>query len=835
MEKDYKSSFDQTVSQEINLDEERELENNFNKFLFDIKSNLAKCKYRKVIEDIESSEEFFVNCKHIWKIKEMKIRSMLKIANRKIIKNNDPSASGYNNINTAREIENWLTHIDGEIDLLNRDIQNNLTCQEMSEETEIMIEISVQLLMENIYLCALFYKNEKNMDDCCAALAFGRRLIRDYIDYSKDPRTLNISQKIYLFISSCLIGDNDFENAKTYLSLCLSLCFKELFMRVDVLEGLHYSTLTKSQIHYFYKNFLNISIAFYQRGACEEYMGSTVRAIESYKQSRWFVMKFVYNTNPELAQFICDVEKRALKYDSIIKNIKEKAENQKLKSMKDSNQENNLKLISDEKKINLARIAEGNYIDLSKYDKTKHIIESLKFQELEYEANRRVDNHKSKDIILSTVHLVDTLMSAEFRDLIRNMDSMEVNKMDKETHEILQKKITEVRVEKNYLKKSEDNFKVSKSNTNLLRDSSSSNNFRDYTNTKESMKESNGKIKIYSKQSIFSQSKHNSGQKLKDTEFTFSTNNNNFNPNQNKSTTATSNLATMKRTFLLSESINNKVTPTITTATGTNFYNSKVNSIYSGDVNHNLSSPNSTKKIAPIRAKSSMSKRLNTGEVEKFTFDEFVFNPKSKGKIDYLHGINHKELVFQKQLLKLKKCEKIIIDEVKEENIKQLAEVFYKRGVSHHLNRKVESQVKKADFMQGSVFAKNEKVKENLVNQLIMSQNPSKLKKLKSMMTAKDKPEIEIKNILKLNTIPDENLGDVSNVNKKNNEVWKDVEEKLEELCKEQHYFNSMINYQMNKGKINYQKKEKTKSNHITKNMDGFVKIHNSSPNRKPY
>jgi hypothetical protein len=821
MEKDYKSSFDHTVSQEINIDEERELDNNFNKFLFDIKSNLAKCKYRKVIEDIETTEDIFINCRHSWKIKELKIRSMLKIANRKIIKSNDPSGSNFNSNNIAREIETWLTRIDDEIDKLNKEIQSNLACHEMNDEIEMMVDISVQLLLENIYLCALFYKNDKNMDDCCAALSFGRRVIRDYVDYSKDPRTLNIAQKIYLFISSCLIGDSDFDNARSYLTMCLNLCFKELFMRVDILEGLNFTNLSKSQVHYFYKIFLNISIAFYQRGACEEYMGSTVRAIESYKQSRWFVMKFVYNTNPELAQFICDVEKRALKYDSMIKNIKEKAEIQKLKAMKVSGQENNLKLISDEKKINLARIAEGNYINLSKHDKTKHIIENLKFQELEYEANRRLENHKSKDVILSTVHLVDTLMSDEFRDLIKNMKNMEVNKMDKETHEILQKKITEVRVEKNYLRKSEENIKESKSN--LLRESSAK------ELTKESFRDPDNKIKIYTKHSIFAQNKFNSNQKLRDSEITFSSNNvNNLNSNQTKSTQYMSNAATMKRSFLISESTN-KLTPTITTATGTNFFNSKVNSIYSSD-NHN-----STKKILPVRAKSSMSKRLNTGEVEKFTFDEFVFNPKCKGKIDYLHRINNKEIIFQKQLLKLKKCEKIIIDEVKEQNIKQLAEVFYKRGISHHLNRKIESQVKKADFMQGSVFAKNEKVKENLVNQLIMSQNPAKLKKLKTMMITKDKPEIDIKNIMTMNSTQDENLIDATTVNKKNNEIWKDVEEKLEELEKEQLYFNNMINYEKYKNKNNSQKNTKTRGVNNIKNMDGFVKIHTASPNRKPF
>ena len=249
-----------------------------------------------------------------------------------------------------------------------------------SEIIEEQIEIVVQLYLEHLYVFALLANNEQHIADCAAFLALAERIIKTYSENSRDPRTIQQAQKVLLFISSLLIADNDFETAKTYQANCLKLSFRELFLRVDIDSGVCYANLSKTAQHYLNKIFVNIVIAFYHRGVSEENLGNIVKAIEAYKQSKWFAMKFIKEEVPELAQFIFDVEKRALSYHQLINTMK--AKDDELKRSNNNNEKEKLK--NETKDNNLAKLAEGNYIDLSRHDKTKKFIESLDIPELEF-------------------------------------------------------------------------------------------------------------------------------------------------------------------------------------------------------------------------------------------------------------------------------------------------------------------------------------------------------------------------------------------------------------------------------------------------------------------
>ena len=45
----------------------------FEKFLVDLKTNMSKCKYRKVLDDLRLRQSMFVMLKDSWKLNELKI------------------------------------------------------------------------------------------------------------------------------------------------------------------------------------------------------------------------------------------------------------------------------------------------------------------------------------------------------------------------------------------------------------------------------------------------------------------------------------------------------------------------------------------------------------------------------------------------------------------------------------------------------------------------------------------------------------------------------------------------------------------------------------------
>jgi hypothetical protein len=437
------------------------LQLNFEKFLQDLKMSLSKCKYRKVLDDIQQKEPLFKEeganglILNYWKLNELKIKSMFKIVFKKLLKYETM------NINTrVKNIESWLLKIDSELKIIMAYYLNPDPDHDSNNEE--LIEIIVQLLLENYYLFALFCKHEKLIPDCTALLALCERLIKQYIEISNDPHTLNIAQKVLLFLSSLLIADSDYETAKSYQSRILNYAFRELYIRSEE-EGICFDSISNHEQYYLNKTFTNIVLAFYHRGVCEENLENIVKAIEAYKQSKWFSMRFIKSEIPELAQFIFDVEKRAMNYHLLIKSAHEKeAEFIKMKKLKKGiadiamNSGHNTK----GKHFKTYSYNDENIISSPKLEHAKNVVEKLKMPpELEYSLNSPSykKEKKSENIkhILSEVNLVDNLLSDDFKDIVKDFKKIEVFKLDKELQEKLQKRLNLIRVEKTYQEKRE--------------------------------------------------------------------------------------------------------------------------------------------------------------------------------------------------------------------------------------------------------------------------------------------------------------------------------------------------------------------------------------------
>jgi len=408
-------------------------------FLTILKLQLSKSKYKKVIKDIQSKENIYAELPSSWKLKELKIRAMLKLIERKLNKLETNEYSILEIKLRTRSIEEWLHRLDTEL----QSFFNYLSLIYMNnfEDNEFLLELTTQFILEELFLWAEHSNNNKLFRDCVAFLGISERIINTFIDFSKDPKTVNIAQKTFLFISSLLISDCDYENAINYQMRTLNLCFRELFIRVDLFEGIIYENLSEKRRHYLNKIFTNIAIAFYQRGVCLENLGEIVKAIESYRQSRFFVKKFLKNDHAAFTEFVSSVEKRANSYYAIINNIKNKEVDQAYLKKENYSLSKSRKENKKHSSLNLVDPFRNLENDLQKLDVNS------KNTQLEFDPNKKKD--EKINYILSTVNLIELLLSNDFKDIVQDMKELNITKIDIETLDRIQNRINELRKEKN--------------------------------------------------------------------------------------------------------------------------------------------------------------------------------------------------------------------------------------------------------------------------------------------------------------------------------------------------------------------------------------------------
>jgi hypothetical protein len=629
--------------------------------LLDLKENFNKGKFRKCLDDMAEKETAFGHYLEKWRISELKIRCMLKIINKKFAKYSGREIKG---------LDNWLRRVDDEIMKL-IDFMNEEQSHGSSSQLLYIFEACIKFVLEQIYHYALKARNEYHMVDCTSFLALGERLLKYSTEFTLDPDSLYISEKILLFISSLLIADSDYETAKSYLANTLRLCYRELEMKYDWDGSINIKAIPQEDEIFLENIMLNFVTALYQVGVCEENLSNIIKAVEAYKQSKWFADNFLQKSNPELIEFINKVLIRSTQYCHLIKNIKLYGSDYREKKRSEII-ENSPQIYFDELKA------------IRKFDKTKNFVEQLKPTIIEDDNKKYSEEVKS---ILSTVHMVDYLLSDPFKDILKEMKAINLNYMDKDEKEKIQKKLNEI---------------------NSLRIYNENKNFRN----------SISKPNLASKKS-------------------FVLYKNKFNPNK----TFNSENRSENRDFSLSMTKNNWLTTSYETK---NFGQNCNNNLLSSQ-NYFNTSPNLSNKRKGIQ-----SARNKINATPKYQFSEAIFSKSYKAKKDFLDRYADKEYNFQKKLLKLKKCEKLNVDPFDKIKLKQYYETFFnneyknktkiiseeenKEKIKENLNKemikkrqKEKLKTKVIKSLNTNVFNEYEKLKKELKKEAYTSKKETNL------------------------------------------------------------------------------------------------------------
>jgi hypothetical protein len=403
---------------------------NFKIFLKDIKKNMAKCNYRRTLADIKLKEELFQNLeiKNLWKIKEAKVNAMLKIFEKKLYK------SEFQKSQRQKSLENWMKKID---EIIENWLKNLILDQNNQEE----IEALLTLILKQIYFDAIFRITENNFIEAIIILSTGEGIIKNFWQFSINPKFLNISQEILLLISNLIIADGNYEEGISYIKRVIKLCFMELINKIKIEDEIN---LNKIKDKYEYsKIFKNIVIAFYQKGMLEENSGRIKLSIDSYLQASWFSNNFLKNTNPEINNFTTDVYKRVSEYNNLIQF-----------KLKENLQENTQEEIKEKKPLNIKLDLFFKNKQKTLKEKEKEIsnfIETLNFQDFDFLEDELL-TEKVRNILF-TVILFNNFTSYEFKDILKeNINVDKISKMDIEVVEKIQRRLNELKAEKTFLK-----------------------------------------------------------------------------------------------------------------------------------------------------------------------------------------------------------------------------------------------------------------------------------------------------------------------------------------------------------------------------------------------
>ena len=423
------------------------------------------------------------------------------------------------------------------------------------------------------------------------------------------------------------------------------------------------------------KNILsNIALNFYLRAAIFEHMGNIACALDSYKEVEWFSMKFLSNKLPNFVKYMSNLLNCAWNNYNLIAIIKiEKEKKRKLRLATIS--------IEEEKGRNklLKNIVKNSSLSHFKFHKLKNNEKKLKkyldnlgqqlYKEEEIRNINLFNQFSKTGYILSTVKMINNLLSSDFKHVLKEMQKVEITKQKEEIKDLINKTI--VKHKKSLYEQRAINSKVPSRNINILKKENTIINKNNIN--KDVVNFHFRKEKLISL--IKSPKRNNSD---------FKNNITNYGSTEsiNKKISIScknSDINKKKFTFVNFKEKHQKNNENKIRIKYRNYSNEEEN--YFKNKNFDFKKYNIAKINSKISTGFTSSRTSHTNEkVENFPIDKEFFNKNFINKKYFLDKVCNKELNFQKNLLKTKSCDREFTKTIDEFNLKKVindAELFF--------------------------------------------------------------------------------------------------------------------------------------------------------------
>ena len=656
-------------------------------------------------------------------------------------------------------------HFEEYIQKFNNDINNWISfTKELKYQNELLyvdsfLEFIILFILQKIIILSRNYIHSQQIKDAIGILSLGINLINKTFFFMKNPDSYTLAGEIFLSLSSFMMAEENFCKAKNFI--CISIKFSYLCLEIKLFKnGIKYNKSFdlleyNNEISQLSRIFFNLSVAFYQLGICCENEGDPYNALYAIKTSKFFGY-FINNEESELFNdLVKEIETRLLMRNRIIIFFIEK--NVKKEEM-------------EEKKIKIKRIYsrfDQEERRRQKFRKIKNYVEKLKLVDIdddEPDLFNKVGCKPINENVLKTtkqMHLLNFLMSNDFKDVINSMNKIEINKLEKDTVNKIQKRI--ISLKNNERAKLEEKTKNAKIIKKLIE-----------------MKKQIKDIKKEKQEKIFKSQNINQNKVNINKSNTLISNSVSLTTTNTKQPRINSAYKSINRKYLLTNNENQKSYKTIKTfvegpnngsiytspsryvSTTDNYPSSKQKFYFSRDKiindrnniniyqklkNNKIDRTNNNKK--PQKMKKNIFK-YTPRYIPKYNYNDYYFNKKFKKKYNFLEYQYDKEIEFQKQLLKTKfyKDYSLKPEPFNLRDIEKKVEEFYYTTYENELMNAKEKQI---------IFDKSELINKSKVPRRLFSAD---CHKLYSPNIKKEKDYLNMNQIREMN---DECINDITN------------------------------------------------------------------------
>ncbi len=415
-----------------------------------IMDKYEKQKYRIILYEIELNKNIYsvMNFSHEFIFIHIEIKCIINIIEKKY---KDYKENAY-----LKGVEKWLIKLEKKLYYYSNEIEN-LDLEQQKNHYEYLSYY--YLIM--FYYYAFFEKVNNNFLNSLSYLLLAEKIIKETLEQITFPEIYRIIEKIYLFIIYFYMFDKNFLSALDYIKLLLEICYKDieyLFLFKQNKDGNKIENNIINEILFI------IVICFYYSGCIFEELNNIDICSHCYYQTfslsnNFFKEKYFY-----LNLLFKEIEKRYKKHTKILSII--------------SKFESSLLNDTDNKKDFILKNNMLTHYNIKKKNRLKFIekyINKLKIKEIDedekdlFSNEKRIKNKKSMRM-MKQIFLLDYLTSDEFKPTIKKLDNLEINNINDDTKNIIQKQIITIKSNQKHKNNSNEvtNQKTNKNNLVLF-------------------------------------------------------------------------------------------------------------------------------------------------------------------------------------------------------------------------------------------------------------------------------------------------------------------------------------------------------------------------------
>ena len=448
----------------------KKLKDDYNLWLFDLNQLIKNGLCRQALKEIEEKKyKFELIKKELWKYRIIKAKAILKIIRLKM--NRHSKEIILENSSQNLSLKFWFNQIFLTLEELILEFRYDINKHIDYNSKKIIepIQIIIGYHLEIIYYLCIFSIKTNDIIALIKYLSIVERFI-EYIPFISKSSILNIFQNIILLKAKLLIENNNFVSALETIKIVFKLCFREmnLFLSVDSeinINSLYNINKQKKKenktIFGFCRIIKKLIMGYFLRGVICEHLGYLNDSIHSYKECRWFSNTFLFDYSKEIFKIFRNLEKKYLIYKEIfddihnqflIKDENKKNQNSKKKLIQrkkyvvraynNNSYKGSYKSIDTNKSkngriINIKSSAINSSLKKEKLEKLLKIIGINLYKEEENRNNNIFKKYTKNNFVLSTVKMINNLLSDQFSHVLKKMEKIEITKSQEEINHLI--------------------------------------------------------------------------------------------------------------------------------------------------------------------------------------------------------------------------------------------------------------------------------------------------------------------------------------------------------------------------------------------------------------